>query len=167
MAGGERYKVIKIDGEWRPLGCKGLPRQLPPGAEFPVFGSTGIGRLIPRSEWQECDWSHFIDEVLDQNGQGACNAFASVQALHVLRRMAGLPYVKLSAGNLYGRINGGVDRGSTLVDAIKELKARGVCTAKMVPELEWRPSRWPEGWEDEAKKFRVIEAWDCPSFDLL
>lgn len=158
-------RIAIIDGVERKLGC--WPRTLRPGALYPVFGSRPSARVIPRDQWQEVDWSHFVDVVMDQDAQGACNAFASVQAVHVLRRMGGLPFVRLSAGNLYGRINGGRDAGSTLADAIRELETRGVCRAELVPELEWRPHRWPPGWQEDARRFRVIEAWDCPSFDHI
>lgn len=159
---------IVIDGREYFLGCH--PRLAHPGAIYPVLGADPDRpdiRVIPRQEWGEVDFSHLVPEVLDQDGQGACNAFASVQTLHVLRNQEGLPYVKLSPGNLYGRINGGVDAGSTLSDAIKTLEKEGVCTAATVPELQWRPSRWPSNWREEAKKFRILEAWDCPSFDHL
>jgi len=158
-------EVIEIQGVARPLGC--LPRVASPGAVYPVFGERPGGRVIPRAEWRPTDFRHLVAKILDQDGQGACNAFASVQALMVLRAMAGLPYVELSAGNLYGRINGGRDQGSTLADAIQKLEAEGVCKAATVPHLAWRPATWPSGWREEAKRFRVLEAWDCPTFDHL
>lgn len=159
---------ITIGGRTYHLGC--LPRLLHPGAVFPILGSDPERpdvRLIPRSEWSEVDHSHLVPEILDQDGTGACNAFASIQALHVLRCQAGLPYIKLSPGNLYGRINGGRDAGSLLSDAIAVLEREGVCTAQTVPELEWRQARWPAGWGSEAKRFRVQEAWDCPRFEHI
>jgi len=141
------------------LGCK--PRTIPIGALFEVITP------IPREKWKPIDFSSFVPEVLDQDGQNSCNAFASIQAMHVCRAMIGLPYVKLSPGNLYGRINGGVDRGSTLSDALKELKANGVCRSSIVPIYEWNPRKWPSNWKDDAKKFRITEVYDCPTFDHL
>ncbi|HOB43670.1 MAG TPA: C1 family peptidase [Bacillota bacterium] len=160
--------TVVIDGRECHLGC--LPRLLHPGAAYPILGSDPARpniTVIPREQWAEVDFSHLVAEILDQDGTNACNAFAAVQTLHVLRAEAGLPYVRLSPGNLYGRINGGVDGGSYLSDAIKELEKDGVCTAQTVPELEWRPRRWPVGWQTEAKKFRILEAWDCPTFEHL
>lgn len=158
-------EYVIIDNVKRPLGC--ILRSSQPGEIYPVFGTEhSRSRLIPRAEWKPVDFSHLVPKILDQDGQGACNAFASVQALHVLRNAAGLPFVELSAGNLYGRINGGVDRGSVISDAIRELEKNGVCPASIVPQLEWRPP-WPSNWRSEAKKFRVLEAWDCPTFDHL
>lgn len=158
-------QTITINGISRPLGC--LPRVAQPGEIYPVFGERPGGRLIPRAEWREVDHSHLVTKILDQDGQGACNAFASVQALMCLRTEAGLPYVELSAGNLYGRINGGRDAGSTLGDAIQTLEREGVCKASTIGHLQWRKSTWPAGWQEEARRFRVLEAWDCPSFDHL
>lgn len=161
-------EVIVIDGVERPLGC--LPRVAKPGELYPILGEQADRpdvRVIPRAEWREVDMSRNVPAILDQDGQGACNAFASVQALHVLRSIAGLPYVELSAGNLYGRINGGVDRGSVISDAIEELEKNGVCTAELVPQLQWNPRRWPATWKEDAKRFRVLEAWDCPTFDHM
>lgn len=141
------------------MGCN--PRKVPIGSLFPVFST------IPRNEWKEIDFSHLVPEVLDQDGQNSCNAFASIQAIHVSRAFAGLPYIRLSPGNLYGRINGGIDGGSTLSDALKELKENGVCRADIVPIYVWRPNRWPSNWKEDAKKFRLLEVYDCPTFDHL
>lgn len=158
---------ITIDRRRYYLGC--LPRKAEVGALFPVFGAEDRPetKLIPRNEWGEIDFRHLVPKILDQDGQGACNAFASIQALHVIRAQAGLPFIELSPGNLYGRINGGVDRGSVIGDAIQQLEDVGVCTAATVPPLEWRRSRWPATWKDEARRFRILEAYDCPTFDHI
>lgn len=156
---------IEINGRVYPLGC--LPRASKPGEVFPVFDERPDVGLIRREEWKPRDFSHLVPKILDQDGTGACNAFASVQTLHVLRKEAGLPFVELSAGNLYGRINGGRDSGSVLADAVAELEKKGVCTAATVPQLEWRPARWSDDWVIEAPRFRILEAWDCPTFDHI
>jgi len=154
-----------IAGKERVLGC--LPRTAEAGSIFPVFGSDGRIPVIPRSEWKACRWDHFILNVYDQKNTGMCNAFASIQAMHMLRQAAGYAHVELSAGNLYGRINGGRDAGSTLVDAIRELQTRGVCRAALVPHFDWQPYKWPPNWEDDARRYRVLEAWDCPTFEHI
>jgi hypothetical protein len=75
--------------------------------------------------------------------------------------------VDLSPGCLYGRINGGVDAGSMMGDALAELMQRGTPTEKTIGPLEWHPRRWPANWEAEAKKFCILEAYDCPTFDEI
>lgn len=151
------------DGKTYRLGR--LPRKSGRGEVYPVFGERGKTRLWPRDEWKPIDFGHCVPEVLDQDGQNACCAFASVQAVHVARAIAGAPYVRLSAGNLYGRINGGSDTGAVLGDAIKALEVIGVCRASIIDMYTWRQSRWPADWKKDAPRFRVLEAWDCPSFD--
>lgn len=158
--------VYRIDGHEYRLGR--LPRRATVGSIYPVLGED-VGRpgvhLIPRKEWSTIDNRHMVKAILDQDGTRACNAFASVQCLHCIREEAGLPYVELSAGNLYGRINGGADRGSLISDAIQQLEDVGVCKADAVGQLEWQRRRWPAEWKEEATRFRVLEAWDCPTFD--
>ena len=145
-----------------------IDRTVGRGERYPEFGvARPKPAIIPRDMWREVDFSHFVPEILDQDAQGSCSAFASVQALHVCRAIAGAPYVRLSPGNLYGRINGGRDAGATLADAIAALEVVGVCRASIIGEYEWRQSRWPAGWKEDAKKFRVTEAWDCPTFEQI
>lgn len=160
-----RAHSIVDNGREYYLGC--LPRQAAVGALFPTLDSNPETPLIPRAQWASLDFSHFVPKILDQDGIGACNAFAAVQAFHVIRKQAGLPFVELSAGNLYGQINGGVDRGSLLGDAVKALKDTGACKAATIGQLDWRPNRWPRNWQEEAKRFRILEAYDCPSFDHI
>jgi len=147
------------------MGC--LPRRAEVGAVFPSLESNPQTPLIPRNQWEPIDFRHFVPKILDQNGTNACNAFAAIQALHVIRSQAGLPFVELSPGNLYGQINGGADRGSLLGDAVRALADTGVCKAETVSPLQWRRSRWPATWREEAKRFRILEAYDCPSFERI
>ena len=60
-----------------------------------------------------------------------------------------------------------VDAGSYLSDAIAELLKNGVCRADLVPELQWRQRNWPSNWKEDARKFKALEAWDCPTFDHI
>jgi len=159
--------VTVIEFKNRPiiLGCR--PRIHAPGEVLPLWEERVGARTLPRSEWKPVSYRHLVPKILDQDGQGACTAFASVQTLQTLRAEVGLPFVELSAGNLYGRINGGMDAGSLLSDAIVALEKEGVCKASTVGQLDWHRRNWPANWQEEAAKFRVLEAWDCPSFDQL
>lgn len=161
----EDLSLIDDHGRRHFLGC--LPRKAEVGALFPTLDSQATTPLIPRREWTTMDFRHLVPKILDQDGIGACNAFAAVQALHVIRKQVGLPFVELSAGNLYGQINGGVDRGSLLGDAVRALMDTGVCKASTVGHLAWRRTQWPSRWQDEARRFRILEAYDCPSFEHI
>lgn len=105
--------------------------------------------------------------VAEGIGVHNCNAFAATSALRVCRLMAGLSDVRISPGHLYGQINGGRDAGSLLGDALTALKDVGACTTDEVPELEWKRRNWPAGIEEVARKYRITEAWDCPTFAHL
>lgn len=134
---------------------------------WPIYGDAGVGKVLPRSQWKPIDLSAYTSPVKDQDGVGACNAFATINAAEACRRMAGLPFVKLSTGYLYGSINGQQDRGSMLEDALDWMLQNGTCLASTVPELAWRRGQWPASAATEAKAYRFLEAWTCPTFDHL
>lgn len=129
------------------------------------FGDSPNTRVFPRSEWRPVDLSVYLPGVKDQDGIGACNAFATISAVEAARAQAGLPYVRLSCGWLYGRINGGRDQGSMLEDGLAWMVGHGSCTATLVGDLDWRKN--PAAADDEAKDYRVVEAYLCPSFDHI
>lgn len=106
--------------------------------------------------------------VAEGVGVHNCNAFASVQALETCRSLCGQVHVDLFPGNLYGRINGGRDAGSALGDGLSALMDKGV-----IPQIagmdawQWGHGSRPSGWETEGAKFRILEAFDCPTFDHI
>jgi len=132
--------------------------------KFRTFGD-GDAKLIPRDQWKPVDLAPYAPPIKDQDGIGACNAFASVTTLEIARAIAGLPFVPLSTGYLYGCINGQRDQGSLLEDAIEWMQTNGVCEASVVGMLDWRKSQWPAAAATRAKQFRVLEWWQCPTFD--
>lgn len=136
---------------------------------WPTYGDTAETPMVPRTQWaQHCHREpptnklFFTPPTHDQNGYGMCNASATTAAMEARRARQGLPYVKLSAGDLYGRINGGVDRGSLLEDGLMEATAKGVASVDVVPYLDWR-SDGSEAVKSRAK-YRVLEAFLCPTF---
>lgn len=149
-------------GEVRRLGT------LPPAAagpveRWPVFGTVDAGRLIPRSQWKPVSLRHLFPQIRDQDGIGMCNCSATGNVVEGCRRLANLPAVPLSAGDLYRRVSGGVDRGSLLEDALRELMAAGIAPAATVPYLDWR--RDVPAAAGERTKYRITEAVWCPTFD--
>lgn len=163
-AKGEFLEEVIVDGAPRKLGNKIPPVRGPP-ITAKLYGSTPDTPLIPRSQWKEIDLSAYLPDVKDQDGVGACNAFATVTAVEATRNLHGLSYVRLSPGYLYGNINGGRDDGSMLEDGLAWMTQHGTCEAKTVPELSWRKSAWPAGAAAEAKQYVVLEAYLCPTFD--
>lgn len=161
MTGNET--ITLPDGSVRRLGNKEQPGGLTKA--FPIYGQTPTAPMIARSQWKPVSFARFCSPIKDQDGQGACNAFNSVYLLEGCRRMQGLPDIRLSPGYLYGNINGGVDEGSYLEDAMAWLMNHGTCTAATVGELNWRTS--PPAAAVEALNYRALEVYLCPTFDHM
>lgn len=132
-----------------------------------IYGDEGTNtRLVP---WAEIDerinsmgdgfYSNFISPLHDQNGYGMCVASTTASAIESAHLQAGEPLVKLSGGDLYGRINGGVDQGALLEDALTEAE-NGIAEVSECPYLEWR--RRVAG--ITRKNHRLLEYFLAPTF---
>ena len=161
--------IVDIDGVTRRLGnvdsAQGLLRA------WPVFGDTPEAPLVPRSDWpaliEALGRDHrdpHLPPTHDQNGYGACNASATCAAIESCRLAMGLPDVRLSAGDLYGRINGGRDQGSLLEDGLAVAMQSGVASTDACPYLDWKHPNSGNAAADR-KRFRVLEAALCPEFE--
>lgn len=153
---------VKIGQTIRHLGL--LPRRTRPGySQFPTLDAAQIP-LLTRDQWRPTDLSRFAQQPKYQNGRNACASFGAIQAFERARDQAGLPYLALSPGSLYARVCGGRDAGSTLEDNLAELRDRGVCTENTVNPLTYLLRDLPANWTEEARCYRLTEAWDCPDF---
>jgi hypothetical protein len=167
-SGADVISIIDNAGHERFLG------NLPPsdGLRYgwTVYGDRRDTPMVPRSRWPELigqmtpgpDFP-FLPYVHDQDGVGQCNADATVSVIESCRLSQGLPFVKLSAADLYHRINGGQDQGSLLEDGIAEAMKNGVGTADTCGTLWKRGMRTAS--PDERGRFKVLEAFLCPTFD--
>ncbi len=150
-------------GEARVIGGCHLPRAASPESLSKVFGDVGNAKLIDdRSLWTPVDMSNYCPPRKDQDGIGACCAFDSVTNIEVARAIDGLDYVELSPGDLYRVVSGGSDSGSLPEDNLKRLMTVGVLTAATCAPLEWRRDR---GTNEERAKYRILEAYWCPTFE--
>lgn len=93
--------------------------------------------------------------------------FAATKALFSAAHSLGLEWPDLSAGHLYGRINGGRDNGAYLADAIEELTRHGCAPSYLVNDLDWTSSSWPADAAAVAMRYRPIRHIDCPTFEEL
>lgn len=138
-----------------------------PKLKWPVFGESREVPLIPRDQWKEVDYTAFLPPVYDQDGIGQCASSAACTTQEVARAVAGLPYVKLSAGDLYSRVNGGRDQGSLPEDNLEEMMVNGVATAARIPYI-WNRKKYSDAATvAERKKYRVAKAYLCTSFDAM
>jgi hypothetical protein len=135
--------------------------------QWKQFGASPNVPSIPRDQWRNVNLEAFLPPVHDQDGIGACNAFASITATEAGRKQAGLPYVPLSPAFLYGAINGGRDQGSMLEDGLAWMTEKGTVKVDTVGYLAWQTGRRNMSnptFLAEAKGYRVIEAYECPTF---
>lgn len=166
----EINEIVLPDGSTRRLGNNAPPDDARLMA-YPVFGTTPQAELVDPSEWKaKCDAmgtgpeSDFLPPLHDQDGVGECNPEAATGAGESQRMKQGLPYVKLSAADLYSRINGGADNGSLLEDSLREMLTNGVGTAATSGDI-WKRGRWKgPAPADERAKYRLLEAYVCPTF---
>ncbi len=135
-----------------------------------VYGDTPSAPMVARSQYPALisgmgpwDFHPCLPYVHDQDGVGQCNADATAAAAEFIRECQGLPSIKLSAADLYARINGGGDNGSLLEDAMAEMTGRGIGTAETCGLLWRHDMRFAS--EAERARFRVLECWLCPTFD--
>jgi hypothetical protein len=159
-------KIVDDLGVERFMGNNDAPLK----CAYREFGSVPTERVIPRDEWPDLLQAYLdgpddphLPPVADQDGIGECNASATCTALESCRMLAGLPYVQLSAADLYRRINGGRDQGSMLEDGIQEAMQNGIATTAEVPYLDWRHQH--SNAAAVRPKYKVLEAVLCPSFD--
>lgn len=157
--------IVDNLGERRVLG--NLQPKLFGSGNWPVYGDFPETPMIPRSKWKPVSYNHFFPPVKDQDGIGACNAFAAVNTLQACRNVVGLPDVNISCGYLYGSINGQRDQGSMLEDALQWLVEHGSPPSSVVGDLEWKKSQWPPSVADEAKPYKIFKAFWCPTFEHL
>lgn len=165
------HEITLPDGSTRRLGNR-VPDPNKTRRVFTEFGTTPTARLVPRSEWDELlsqytpgpDHS-FLPPVHDQDGVGQCNCDTAAAIMEFVRAMQGLPYVQLSAADLYDRINGGRDDGSLLEDAMHELLVNGIGTAATCG-TQWKRGVWKgPASASERARYKALEVYICPTFD--
>lgn len=123
----------------------------------------GVG-VIPERDWDDLigdedaiDIQQFSVDTLDQASNGSC-ACEGTAGGHMNRRVfMGLGPMKLNPLMIYGRINGGVDRGSSPEDALSFIQTHGCASQQVWPRSKgWRQEPSEEAWED-AKKYKTLE----------
>jgi hypothetical protein len=149
------------------MGCHERPVKVGANPRFRVWGTVDECPTIPRSLWRECSLRHKVWEVCNQSSQNSCCPTATRGAAQILREINGLKRVRLSQGSLYGQIAGGRDQGANIMDALEAMMDVGICPDSIIDEYDWQGKKYPVNWKDEAAKYRILEAWDCSTFDDL
>lgn len=140
-------RIVLPDG--RTVGTGNRPYTGPPVARAPVPAA------IPESEWQEFEFKCPEIKVKDQSSYGACNGFAASTSLEWARWIAGMPHVDLSPWFVYSILCNGIDRGSSIAEALQLLSERGTCPDKDVPYGTINPRRLSAVAQADARRFRI------------
>jgi hypothetical protein len=136
----------------------GLVRAMPGWAEA---GNP----ILHEGEWVEFDiWPRYV-KIKDQDGYGSCNGFAAALGLELARFVIGYEHVTLSPWYIYAPLCGGVDRGSSIADALRFLTAEGTCPDTLVPYGTIDPRRIPAEARAQAHRYKVLvgsvlRTWD-------
>lgn len=136
-----------------------------PKLAWKQFGTTPNTPLIPRANWRAMSLEAYLPSVYDQDGIGQCASSSACTVAEATRKLAGLNPIHLSAGDLYGRVNGGRDEGSTLEDVMLALQLAGVS-----PVSATSPYLWKRGQTAPAsarEPYKVTEIYLCTTFDAM
>jgi len=125
---------------------------------------SDVIETIPEDEWMDhindpdgARLRPFIWDILNQGSVGSCASEGITGCVMCRREVKGMPQVKLNPYFAYGRVNGGYDGGSTLVDNLAFIQKYGVASQAVWP----RSKGWRERPSDEAYanalRHRVLE----------
>lgn len=159
--------TVFANGEARKLAC------LPPSKRtkaLPKGGSWGDAKpMIPRDKWKEIDRRKLFppDLIFDQDGHGSCVGNGATAALEKVRALTGMTFRKLSPGCTYSQINGGSDNGAVISDSLTALQQTGTVLFDTVGQEPIYTRQMPNAWKEEAKRFRIEEAYRCDTFDEM
>lgn len=152
-------------------GHRRILASLPPKKDFGGLKKfRDAAPLVPESDWKPIGRRALFPAttwVLDQDGIGSCVGNGSAGALRRARLLAGQADVELSPGALYAQINGGSDDGAVISDALTALQQIGTCSYAMVGEEPFYLNQLPPGWQQQAARFKIEQAYHCQDFNEI
>ena len=169
-------RVDRLDsphGDYEP-GC--FDRKIPYGCIPHVPKATEIIKPIPREEWPDLiaegkgTWLHDLTKGKlpshDQGRTNYCWAHGSVRSAEVLRVFEGQSPRILSAESVAVPLTGGRNRGGYPEEALHQMRNFGACEQIFWPLNDRDESNAQPGWEENAKKHRLIRWADVEGFDM-
>lgn len=163
---GMRMGLIPRDYDEHPVGCYG---SAPPYSidDMPLIDWAVMPEMIREMETKKSRLSDIRRRgnngqpipSLDQNGQGYCWAYSTTSCVQLLRAVANMPYVPLSAHSVACVIKNFRDQGGWGAASLDFYTTRGC-----VPQSLWPAKSMSRQWNTEAnwqaaKEFRVTEGW--------
>lgn len=156
-------------------------------SEFKATFADNI-QVIPESQWKDLiaamdsaggGADQMVTRIYDQKNEGSCVANACSQACEIVQavQLGKENVTPLSAISLYKRIGRSPNSGAMIDDGLEEMANRGVLPldtpenrakfgAAVMPNTGWS-TRYPDGWEQTAKRFRATEWFIVDSVNEL
>lgn len=161
--------VRMLNANKRPLGSSGVNAAKSMADSFEIIPEEEWPDLIAQKD-REKSW---LDDIItglkckDQDGLGYCHGYGPVTCMEVMRWVAGLPYVELSAESVAGRVTGWQNEGGDPKEDLDVLVRYGACEASFMDQANSiNPNRWESGWQENALKYRAEEVFTQLDGDL-
>ena len=174
QANQERLDRLEADNGEKLGGC--LQRKIPYGCIAHIPKATEIIGTIPRKEWAELiaeGKGTFLHDLTkgklpshDQGGTNYCWAHGSVRTAEVLRVFEGQSPIILSAESVAVPVTGGRNRGGYPEEALHQLRNYGACDQSYWPKNDRNEKNAQSGWEEDAKRHRLIRWMDVKGFEM-
>ncbi len=163
--------------------CREMPSGIPGGClkrtskcgdgTFPIVFSD-VHKSIPESDWGDLIGTITVrpqvKQVKNQNGEGSCSSNAAASCLEIVRQVAGLPFIELSAMSIYKRVGSSAMGGSGIDENLLAISRDGVLPVTGTEGFEHTHPRigfskpLPPGWKKTGALFRLVEWMDVPDF---
>jgi hypothetical protein len=155
---------MDIKGELRTLGCK-LPDPL--FSALPNFEERF--KVLSPKEWAENTMREAKAPIRNQQQFGSCTGQGTVTAFTIAKKKSapGDNFEVLSATYIYGQINGGVDQGARVSEAMVAVRDKGTCFDSQVPYNMIYLQQFPPDAAQTANRFRAQETYKLNSWQEL
>lgn len=175
----ENYELLLPHGPVARFGTVGcLPRTTLCGSR--QAEAMGLVRIpddlepVPEADWKEVIAECHREKIFPmyhrrasklqqkptQNGLNYCWSWGLKAAMENARLLEHQPEVDLAAVSIGWTVNWR-NAGNYLESALNAVRTRGMCSSEFVPNQHiLNPERFKAGWEEDALKYRLQEAWD-------
>ncbi len=140
------------------------------GCEPVTAGEQLVIPLVPVNDWEEFDVRrnpNYPIQVKDQDGKGACNGHATATAMELARYFNGQPHVALSGWFPYALLCNGVDRGSSIGEALGVVTRRGLSPESDVPYGIIHPQKLTSEAHSSAQHYKCVVGMRIQTWDQL
>jgi hypothetical protein len=125
------------------------------------------GIVLPKNLWKNHSLRPYTPSIYDQGENGSCTGHASAGGFGTAWSLAGFTPRRFSPCFVYGLINGGQDKGASVLDTLKVMRDIGICLESTVGPGDIWQRNWPQSARQEASRFKGIAFEAINSFDEM